>query len=86
VVLLGSAPLLIAQGMKESLAGRFELLHLPHWSFSEMRSAFGFSLEQYLYFGGYPGGGTARRGKRSAGSATSSTALSRRRYRATCCC
>lgn len=55
VVLLGSAPLLIARGMTESLAGRFELLHLPHWSFAEMRQAFGFDLEQYLYFGGYPG-------------------------------
>lgn len=55
VVLLGSAPLLVAQGLTESLAGRFELLHLPHWSFAEMRAAFGFSLEQYLFYGGYPG-------------------------------
>ncbi len=55
VVLLGSAPLLVARGMSESLAGRFELLHLPHWSYAEMRAAFGFSLEQYLFFGGYPG-------------------------------
>ncbi|MCC6931204.1 MAG: ATP-binding protein [Gemmatimonadaceae bacterium] len=55
VVLLGSAPLLIAHGMSESLAGRFELLHLPHWSFAEMRDAFGFALDEYLYFGGYPG-------------------------------
>jgi uncharacterized protein len=55
VVLLGSAPLLIAQGLTESLAGRFETLRLPHWSLSEMRKAFGWSLEQYLYFGGYPG-------------------------------
>jgi uncharacterized protein len=55
VVLLGSAPLLMQQGLTESLAGRFEILHLPHWSYGEMRKAFGFSLEQYLYFGGYPG-------------------------------
>lgn len=55
VVLLGSAPLLIAQGLTESLAGRFEILRLPHWSLSEMREAFAWSLEQYLYFGGYPG-------------------------------
>ncbi len=55
VVLLGSAPLLVARGMTESLAGRFELLHLPHWSYAEMREAFGFDLDQYLYFGGYPG-------------------------------
>jgi predicted AAA+ superfamily ATPase len=55
VVLLGSAPLLVQQGLTESLAGRFEVLHLPHWSFAEMHAAFGFSLDQYLYFGGYPG-------------------------------
>ena len=55
VVLLGSAPLLIQRGLTESLAGRFELLRLPHWSHSEMHEAFGFSLEQYLYYGGYPG-------------------------------
>ncbi len=55
VVLLGSAPLLIARGLTESLAGRFEVLHLPHWSYAEMRTAFGWSLEQYLFYGGYPG-------------------------------
>jgi predicted AAA+ superfamily ATPase len=55
VVLLGSAPLLIQRGLTESLAGRFEVLRLPHWSFDEMREAFGFRLDQYLYYGGYPG-------------------------------
>ena len=55
VVLLGSAPLLMQQGLTESLAGRFENLHVPHWSYAEMQAAFGFSLEQYPYFGGYPG-------------------------------
>jgi uncharacterized protein len=55
VVLLGSAPLLMQQGLTESPAGRFEVLHVPHWSYAEMHAAFDFSLEQYLYFGGYPG-------------------------------
>lgn len=55
VILLGSAPLLMQQGLTESLAGRFEVVHVPHWSFAEMRTAFDFSLEQYLYFGGYQG-------------------------------
>ena len=45
----------MAQGLTESLAGRFETLRLPHWSLTEMRAAFGWSLERYLYFGGYPG-------------------------------
>jgi predicted AAA+ superfamily ATPase len=55
VVVLGSAPLLVQQGLTENLAGRFELLPVPHWSFAEMREAFGFTLDQYLWFGGYPG-------------------------------
>jgi predicted AAA+ superfamily ATPase len=55
VVLLGSAPLLVQHGLTESLAGRFEVIHLPHWTFFEMHEAFGYSLDQYLYFGGYPG-------------------------------
>lgn len=55
VVVLGSAPLLLSHGLGESLAGRFEILHLPHWSFSEMRDAFGWSLDQYVFYGGYPG-------------------------------
>jgi len=58
VVLLGSAPLLVQRGLTESLAGRFEIIRLPHWSFAEMRAAFGFSLDQYLHFGGYPGAAT----------------------------
>jgi hypothetical protein len=55
VILLGSAPLLVQHGLTESLAGRFEILRLPHWSLTEMRAAFDFSVDQYIYFGGYPG-------------------------------
>lgn len=55
VVLLGSAPLLIESGLTESLAGRFEVLKLPHWSFSEMRDAFNFTCDEYIFYGGYPG-------------------------------
>lgn len=55
LVLLGSAPLALRKGLTESLAGRFEVLHLPHWTFSEMRAAFGWDLERFLYFGAYPG-------------------------------
>lgn len=55
VVLSGSAQLLIGRGLTESLAGRFELLHVPHWSYLEMRTAFGWSLEQFLFYGAYPG-------------------------------
>ncbi len=55
VVLLGSAPLLIQRGLSESLAGRFEVLHLPHWSAEEMRLAFGWTAKQSIFYGGYPG-------------------------------
>jgi predicted AAA+ superfamily ATPase len=55
VILLGSSPLLIQMGLTESLAGRFEIIPVPHWSFEEMHEAFGLTLEQYVYFGGYPG-------------------------------
>ena len=58
VILIGSAPLLIGQGLTESLAGRFETLKLPHWSFSEMCKAFKWTLDQYLFYGAYPGAAT----------------------------
>ena len=54
-VLLGSSPLLLQRGLTESLAGRFETIHVAHWSFAEMRDAFGWDLDRYVYFGGYPG-------------------------------
>jgi uncharacterized protein len=56
VVLLGSAPLLMQQGLVESLMGRFELVRMGQWSFAEMNEAFGLTLDQYIHFGGYPGG------------------------------
>lgn len=55
VILLGSSRLLIQKGLTESLAGRFETFYLGHWSFAEMQDAFDWSIEQYVYFGGYPG-------------------------------
>ncbi len=55
VVLLGSAPLLMQSGLNESLAGRFLPLPVTHWSYEEMSRSFGFSLDEYCYFGGYPG-------------------------------
>ena len=55
VVMLGSAPLLMQAGLNESLMGRFEPVRVSHWSFAEMSDGFGLDLEQYVYFGGYPG-------------------------------
>ncbi|MBM4252437.1 MAG: ATP-binding protein [Deltaproteobacteria bacterium] len=55
VVILGSSPLLMQKGLSESLAGRFEVIPVTHWTFQEMHQAFGWNLDQYIYFGGYPG-------------------------------
>ena len=55
VLILGSSSLLMQEGLTESLAGRFYLHRCSHWSYSECKAAFGWSLEQWLFFGGYPG-------------------------------
>lgn len=55
VLLLGSSRVLLEKGLSESLAGRFEEIRMSHWSYTEMNEAFGFSIEQYIFFGGYPG-------------------------------
>ncbi len=54
-ILLGSSPLLMSKGLSESLAGRFEIIPITHWSFEEMRQAFNVTLEEFIYYGGYPG-------------------------------
>jgi len=55
VVLLGSSPWLMQKGLTESLAGRFELTRMTHWSYTEAQEAFDFTLDEFVYFGGYPG-------------------------------
>jgi hypothetical protein len=55
VILLGSSSLMIQKGLSESLTGRFEIIYLNHWSLSEMHEAFGYSAEQFAWYGGYPG-------------------------------
>lgn len=58
VLLLGSSRVLLERGLSESLAGRFEEIRMSHWSFREMHECFGFTLDQYIYYGGYPGAAT----------------------------
>jgi predicted AAA+ superfamily ATPase len=55
VLILGSSSLLMQEGLTESLAGRFFLHRCNHWGYPECRTAFGWNLEQWIYFGGYPG-------------------------------
>ncbi|MDN3507177.1 MAG: ATP-binding protein [Simkaniaceae bacterium] len=61
VVILGSSPWLVQKGLSESLAGRFEILHITHWSLQEMHEFFQWNLEKFIYFGGYPGPATLSR-------------------------
>jgi predicted AAA+ superfamily ATPase len=58
VILLGSSRLLLQQGLTESLAGRFETTYMGHWSLQEMQTAFGWTVNEYVWFGGYPGAAT----------------------------
>lgn len=55
VVLLGSSRVRLEKGLAESLKGRFEAIKMSNWSFIEMQEAFGVSLEEYIFYGGYPG-------------------------------
>ena len=55
VVLLGSSALQLHRGMTESLAGRYFLHRCLHWTWPECEKAFGWDLERWLVFGGYPG-------------------------------
>lgn len=55
VLILGSSRVLLEKGLSESLSGRFEEIRMSHWSYQEMKESFGFTLDQYLFYGGYPG-------------------------------
>ena len=54
VVLLGSASLGLQKGLSESLAGRYEIIPAHHWNLAECHEAFGWDLDTFLAFGGYP--------------------------------
>lgn len=58
VLLLGSSRVLLEKGLADSMAGRYEEIRMGHWSYAEMRDAFGWSLDQYVFYGGYPGSAT----------------------------
>ena len=55
VILSGSSALMLQKGLAESLMGRFETLYSLHWSYAECKEAFEYSLDEFMYFGGYPG-------------------------------
>lgn len=55
VILLGSSRILLEKDLNESLEGRFETIKMGFWEWQEMRDAFGFTMQEYIYFGGFPG-------------------------------
>jgi predicted AAA+ superfamily ATPase len=59
IVASGSSALRLARGSRESLAGRFERITLPHWSAASIAQEFGFSAEAavdlVVWMGSYPG-------------------------------
>ncbi len=55
VILLGSSRLILQKGLSESLAGRYEIIYMGHWTFAEMKEAFGFTAKEFVWYGGYPG-------------------------------
>lgn len=55
VVILGSAAWRMLTGLDESLFGRFDALPAKHWSLREMAAAFDLTVEEYVFYGGYPG-------------------------------
>lgn len=81
LVILGSSRLLIQAGLSESLAGRFEMIQMMHWSFKEMNTGFGLTPEQYAWFGGYPGAAglikTEKRWKDYVGNGLIETTISK---------
>ncbi|MDR1858134.1 MAG: ATP-binding protein [Treponema sp.] len=81
VILTGSSSLLIQKGLHESMAGRFEVLFCPHWNFSECKRAFKYGLDDFLFFGGYPGAaalkGDVERWARYIGSSIVEPVISR---------
>lgn len=55
LILLGSSRLLLQQGLTESLTGRYEIHYMGHWTYNEMKAAFGWQIDQFVWHGGYPG-------------------------------
>lgn len=55
VIILGSSSLLLQKGLSESLAGRFFLHRCTHWTCNEMQLVFSWDMDQWIFYGGYPG-------------------------------
>ncbi len=54
-IFLGSSSLTLQKGLTESLLGRYELIQVFHWSYSESKKICkNLSFDQYCRLGGYP--------------------------------
>lgn len=55
VIVSGSAALGIEKKLKDSLAGRYELLKAEHWNLEEANHVFQTDIHDFIEFGCYPG-------------------------------
>ena len=55
LLILGSSQIMLDAGVSESLAGRIEKHYFTHWNYLEINEAFNVSINDYIYWGGYPG-------------------------------
>jgi len=55
VILTGSSSVFVEKGLRESLAGRFELIRAEHWNYIEAQKIFNMALDDFIEFGCYPG-------------------------------
>ncbi len=60
VLITGSSALMLKSRLAESLMGRFEVTYSTHWDLWECMQAFDYTLDDFLYFGGYPGAAPRR--------------------------
>jgi len=54
VLMIGSSMPLLDAGLKSDLQGLYDMTPTGHWSYAEIQERFGWTLDQYIYFGGYP--------------------------------
>lgn len=64
VLIVASSETLVREGIDASLAGRCETIDCGRWTLAECRRAFGYTLDDYLLYGGYPGAAPLRNDRR----------------------
>lgn len=55
LIITGSSSLQVEKGLRETLAGRYELIRAEHWNFKEASTIFNSKIEEFIEYGCYPG-------------------------------